>query len=312
MVQRREPHCLHPQTGIRRRADSLLVNKPAHWSLYIADTIGLHATLLWKAPNTLRGSFPTTDGGANLHWAAGNTIVFLSYQDGWPHLYSIDATALNTTTAASITNGTPSPGHPLLLTPGNFMCEHIQLSADNKYLLCSANTGPDTHDLERRHVLMVSVDKPDARDHDAPVKVSNGRPYSRAMAPPWFFSVPRPQRPPLPAVLRLQDHGGNNIEILGRDLIPQDFPQSRPDNASRSHLHRSRWHHRTCRSLRTPRRARPANGHRLHPRWSATPDVAGVALFGLLFECLCLQSISRQSRVRGPGRQLPARHRLRL
>jgi len=29
---------------------------------------------------------PGTDGGTNLHWAAGNKIVFLSYQDGWPDL----------------------------------------------------------------------------------------------------------------------------------------------------------------------------------------------------------------------------------
>ncbi|MBK7436820.1 MAG: hypothetical protein IPI77_08435 [Saprospiraceae bacterium] len=39
---------------------------------------------------------------------------FLSYQDGWPHLYSMNAQG----------------GSPLLLTPGHFMCEHIALSAD--------------------------------------------------------------------------------------------------------------------------------------------------------------------------------------
>src|SRR6202012_792923 len=71
--------------------DSMLGNRPAPWSLHLTDTSGEKATLLWKAPSTLRGSYPTTDGGANLHWAAGNTIVFLSYHDGWPHLYSIEA-----------------------------------------------------------------------------------------------------------------------------------------------------------------------------------------------------------------------------
>ena len=127
--------------------DSLLVNKHQPWSLYIADTAGTSLTLLWRAPATLRGSFPSTHGEANLHWAAANHIVFLSYQDGWPHLYSIDANAAG--------------GAPILLTPGNFMCEHIRLSPDKKQLLFSANAGSDPLDIERRHAVMVSVDKAD-------------------------------------------------------------------------------------------------------------------------------------------------------
>ena len=204
--------------------DSLLVNKPAAWSLYIADTTGEHPTLLWKAPFTLRGSYPGTDGGANLHWADGNTIVFLSYQDGWPHLYSIDASTA--VTAGAATNPGAASPQPLLLTPGNFMCEHIQLSPDKKVLLCSANTGADPNDLERRHILMVPVDHAGSKIMTpgdglewTPVLTGDGSTLA-------FFSA-TPQRPPLPAVLRLQDHGGNNIQILCRDLIPQDFPQSR-------------------------------------------------------------------------------------
>jgi len=192
--------------------DSMLVNRHSPWSLYLADTITGLPKLLWKAPATLRGSFPSTDGEANLHWAAGNHIVYLSYQDGWPHLYSIDADA--------------SAHQPLLLTPGNFMCEHIRLSADRKYLLCSANTGPEATDLERRHILMVSADKADMRIMTpgeglewAPVLTGDGA----ALA---FISATA-QRPPLPAVLRIVDHGGGNITTLCSDRIPRDFPESR-------------------------------------------------------------------------------------
>jgi hypothetical protein len=32
-------------------------------------------------------------GGTNLHWAAAGRIVFMSYLDGWPHLYSISEKA---------------------------------------------------------------------------------------------------------------------------------------------------------------------------------------------------------------------------
>jgi len=204
--------------------DSMLVNRPAPWSLYIADTATGSARLLWKAPATLRGSFPSTDGEANLHWAAGNTIAFLSYQDGWPHLYSIDAAAMGNAAGAGDTRGTPTAR---LLTPGNFMCEHITLSPDKRFLVCSANTGPDANDLERRHILMVSVDKPDLKIMTpgeglewAPVITGDGS----ALA---FISATA-QRPPLPAVQWLgEERGLGNSTLLGSDRIPADFPQSR-------------------------------------------------------------------------------------
>jgi dipeptidyl aminopeptidase/acylaminoacyl peptidase len=197
--------------------DSLLVNRHVPWSIYTADTTTGRAILLWKAPATLRGSYPTTDGEANLHWAAGDRIVFLSYHDGWPHLYSLDA---------GDTTGRGALRQPTLLTPGNFMCEHIRLSADKRFLVCSANTGPDPLDLERRHVLMVGIDKPEMTVMTpgdglewTPVLTGDGSVLA-------FFSATA-QRPPLPAVLRLKDHAGATIRLLCGDKIPPDFPQSR-------------------------------------------------------------------------------------
>jgi Tol biopolymer transport system component len=81
------------RAGVGGAPDSMLVSHPVPWSIYSADTATGQAVLLWKSPVTLRGSYPTTDGGPNLHWAADNTIVFLSYQDGWPHLYSLSSSA---------------------------------------------------------------------------------------------------------------------------------------------------------------------------------------------------------------------------
>jgi len=190
--------------------DSMLVNQPDPWSICVADTATGTARLLWRSPVTLRGSFPSTDGGANLHWADNNRIVFLSYQDGWPHLYSINAEG----------------GKEVLLTPGNFMCEHIKLSADKKHLLFSANTGPDRYDPERRHAAMVSVDKPDmqvmtpGKDLEwAPVMTGDGEYLA-------FISATA-QRPPLPAILPLKNDQDNNIRLLGNDKIPADFPSTR-------------------------------------------------------------------------------------
>src|SRR5256886_17416097 len=71
--------------------DPLLPPRINPWEIWTADATTGVAQRLWKSPETLPGSVPTTDGGTNLGWGAGDRIAFLSYQDGWPHLYSIPA-----------------------------------------------------------------------------------------------------------------------------------------------------------------------------------------------------------------------------
>jgi dipeptidyl aminopeptidase/acylaminoacyl peptidase len=184
--------------------DSILAKRHNPWSIYIADASTGKETMLWKAPTTLRGSTPNTHGRFNLHWASGNQIVFLSYMDGWPHLYSINAAG----------------GQPLLLTPGNFMCEHIVLSPDKKSLLFSANTGTDQLDIERRHVAKVSVDKADMQvlTHGSglewtPVMTGDGKTIS-------FISATA-TRPPLPAIFNL---GNNQTKLLEASPLQAAFP----------------------------------------------------------------------------------------
>jgi len=181
--------------------DSLLAARHQPWSIYIADTSGAAPALLWKAPPTLRGSYPTTDGGANLHWAAGNHIVFLSYHDGWPHLYSIDA----------------GGGHETLLTPGNFMCEHITISPDQRRLFFSANAGPDALDIERRHAATVSVDHPDMEV----LTPGNGLEWTPTITgdgSTYLFISATATRPPLPAILK-----DNHTRLLCADKLA-DYP----------------------------------------------------------------------------------------
>ncbi len=188
--------------------DSLLTKKIIPWSIYTADIASNKATLLWKAPYTLRGSVPSTQGGANLHWAAGNKIAFLSYHDGWPHLYSINA------------NG----GEEKLLTPGNFMCEHISLSADRKHLTFSANTGNDRWDIERRHIARVDIEQGTMEMLTqgnglewGPVLTNEGKTVS-------FISATA-QQSPIPAIMTLDSD--KKIQLLGEELVPGDFPKER-------------------------------------------------------------------------------------
>lgn len=174
------------------------------WGIWTADAATGKGTMLWKAAESPRGGLPSTDGGANLYWAA-NRIVFCTYQDGWPHLYAISADG----------------GEPLLLTPGDFQAEQIKLSSDGKWLIFSGNTGPDKQlDIDRRHVIRVSVDEanmevltPGTEMETYPVLTGDGSTVA-------MFSASG-QRPLTIAVMPL---GTRKVKHISEKLIPAAFP----------------------------------------------------------------------------------------
>jgi dipeptidyl aminopeptidase/acylaminoacyl peptidase len=143
-------------------------------------------------------------------------------------LYSLDAGERTRegagVTASGAGGGSATGAKPLLLTPGNFMCEHIKLTADKRYLVFSANAGDDPADIERRHVGMVSVDKPDM-EVMTPGKGLEWTPVLTGDSRTLAFISATPQRPPLPAVMRLAENAQKNFTVLCADRIPADFPQ---------------------------------------------------------------------------------------
>lgn len=185
--------------------DPILEQRPQAWSIWTADVTNGSAHQMWKSPFTVKGSPPTTHGGTNLHWAANGRIVFLSYLDGQPHLYSI-----------------PEKGNaePLLLTPGNFMAEYISISADRKYMLFAANAGSDPGDIDRRHIMKVSVDKADATVM-TPGTGLEWTPFTTGDGKQIVYISATAQRPPLPTVMAVN---GGKPQLLAEDRIPGVFP----------------------------------------------------------------------------------------
>lgn len=181
----------------------LLEQRHSPWEIWIADVSTGEGNKRWKSPETLRGSVPTVDGRYNLHWAANNQLVYLSYEDGWPHLYTMGAKG----------------GASKLLTPGEYHVEHIKLSPDKKSLIFSANHGPEPEDLDRRHIGKVEINRggvewlTSGKGIEAyPVFIGEGENFAYLSA--------TAKRPLLPAV---QINGKEML--LGEDLIPEDFPQ---------------------------------------------------------------------------------------
>lgn len=197
---------------VRRNAsggapDSILAPVVNPWSIWTADVAEGTVARVWQAPISPMGAVPTTHGGTNLRWAGKDRITFVSYHDGWPHLYSVPDTG----------------GNALLLTPGDFMVEHVSLSPDGAWLLASANTGPDSDDIDRRHVIRVPVDRqgmevltPGTGIETFPTVTGNG-------AHLVFFSATA-TRPSLPAVMAWSDAGA--FRLLGEQLIPKPLAEA--------------------------------------------------------------------------------------
>ena len=59
--------------------------------------------------------------GLRFRWAADDTLLFMGYRDGWPHLYSLARPGTGT--------------RPLLLTPGPFMVEQVTLTLHQQQVL---------------------------------------------------------------------------------------------------------------------------------------------------------------------------------
>jgi dipeptidyl aminopeptidase/acylaminoacyl peptidase len=131
------------QPGIADPLASVLVEKPNPFSIWVGSVADGTAAPIWQSPVTLNGSFPQVPDGLFLMWGAGNRLTFRAEMDGWPHLYSVSSTG----------------GEAKLLTPGDFMVEHVSMTPDRKALLYSANSGTVAGDVDRRHVFRVAIDR---------------------------------------------------------------------------------------------------------------------------------------------------------
>ncbi len=183
--------------------DSILSRKHIPWAIW---RVNIHIGVgkqIWKAPETLQGSIPSVAGGANLLWAT-NKLIFTSYEDGWPHLYSIN------------TDGSQQT----LLTPGPFMVEHVKLSPDKKSLIFSANTGREKDDIDRKHLYKVSIYKADMQ------AITTGKgletlPVVTGDQLNIAYLSATAQQPVLPAIFNEQT---KQSQLLCANLIPEDFP----------------------------------------------------------------------------------------
>ncbi|HEX4534975.1 MAG TPA: prolyl oligopeptidase family serine peptidase [Rhizomicrobium sp.] len=190
------------QLGDGGPPDPILKEVPQPWSIWVANAADGTGNRVWQSPNTLPGSYPDVEGGANLHWGAGDRIVFLSYVDNWPHLYSVPS----------------SGGKPLLLTAGNYMVEYVTESRDRRFMIYNANTGTTAGDGDRRHIFRVPVDT------TTPQALTSGDTIewqpTAASDDRVAFIIAGVQQPPSVGIVGADGQHRANLDIP----LPADFP----------------------------------------------------------------------------------------
>lgn len=199
------------QPGAGGAPRSPLTEIQSQWSVQIADVDPSPASETPPVVAAMTSGTPGDPilrhpGGIGLRWAADDTLVFLSYRDGWPHLYAIQHPG--------------NTGRPILLTPGAFMVEHVTLTPDGRSVVYTANAGADPGDVARRRLFKVPVNAA------TPVALATGKaiawsPVVTADGQTVAFLTSDAQRPPLPAVVSTN---GGSMRLLGTDHVPADFP----------------------------------------------------------------------------------------
>jgi dipeptidyl aminopeptidase/acylaminoacyl peptidase len=183
-------------------------NEPSPWEILIADVESEKVVTAVTSSKTPPDRILQNPGGIFFRFAADDHLVFTSYRDGFPHLYSIHHPGAG--------------GKPVLLTPGSFMVEHTTLTPDGRFVIYNANAGPDRSDIDRRHLFKVPVNAA------TPTALTTGKgiewgPVVTADGETVAFLGSGPQQPPSPAVVPL---AGGTPRSLGLERLPADFPTS--------------------------------------------------------------------------------------
>ncbi len=108
------------------------------WSIRVADVRTGQAREVWQAEDGYGSVFSGTVSRGQLHWGAGDHIVFPWEKGGWRQLYSVPAGG-----------GTATP-----LSAGAFEVEYVSLSPDRTRVVYNSNQD----DIDRRRIWSVPVD----------------------------------------------------------------------------------------------------------------------------------------------------------
>jgi dipeptidyl aminopeptidase/acylaminoacyl peptidase len=117
----------------------MIPQRPQPWAIWLADTETAQAHELWHSGKEMNDSLPPF-ARESLKFALEGRIVFCSEQDGRNHLYGTSIYAT-------------SSEKGVLITPGDFDVEDVELAANKSTVLYTSNQ----NDVERRHIWQINI-----------------------------------------------------------------------------------------------------------------------------------------------------------
>jgi dipeptidyl aminopeptidase/acylaminoacyl peptidase len=200
-----------PGTGGAPRPPLARTDSP--WEVMVSDVSASNDETIRAVTAVSSGKSPVdpivqNPSGIGLRWGADDHLIFMSYRDGFPHLYSIQHPGTNS--------------RPTLLTPGSFMVEHVTLTPDHRFIVYNANTGADRNDVDRRHLYKVPVNAATPTSLTTGTGIEWG-PVITADGESVAYLASGAQRPPAPSVISIS---GGTPRTLAAERLPADFPTS--------------------------------------------------------------------------------------
>jgi dipeptidyl aminopeptidase/acylaminoacyl peptidase len=179
------------------------------WSIQLMDLSSNQTKTIFEPESNQPGSVlpHMATGEPYLLWTSIDSLVFSSEADGWLHLYSLDPA---------------HPGHPLLLTSGNFEVEDAILNKSGDILCFASNhVGRDPLDADRRHLWRLDVGFADA----SPTEFTQGagietHPTISADGHSLAALVSSSKHPMHPATITTS----GDVQPLHPDAEPKNYP----------------------------------------------------------------------------------------
>ena len=174
------------------------------WSIRVVEMATGKAREIWHAPEGVGSAYRETDSLDQLHWTAGDRIVFPWEREGWLHLYAVP-----------VTGGAAVP-----LTPGEFEVEHVSLSDDRKTLVFDSNR----NDIDRRHIWRIVFAGNDPNGAAEAVTSGDGIETQPVVASDGMIAVLRSD---VRLPIRAAAITGGKLVDLAPQAIPSDFPATK-------------------------------------------------------------------------------------
>jgi dipeptidyl aminopeptidase/acylaminoacyl peptidase len=176
----------------------------APWSIRVADVTTGKAQMIWRAAEGAGSAYRRTDSADQLHWTAGDRIVFPWERSGWMRLFAVPAAT-----------GSAKP-----LTPSNSEVEHVSLSADRKTLVYDSNQD----DIDRRHVSRVRFAADGSNGDPEALTSGDGIETQPVVTSDGTVAVLRSD---VQAPIRAAIVESGKLVDLAPQAIPADFPGGR-------------------------------------------------------------------------------------